>query len=52
VFAVAWAEIKASALRGMFGLKRKDVNKLYRRMLHIKFIHYTTSCYDRHEGWE
>jgi hypothetical protein len=28
----------------MFGLKTEDVIKVYRRMLHIKFLHYTTSC--------
>jgi len=25
----------------MFGLKRENVTKIYRRMFHIKFIHYT-----------
>jgi hypothetical protein len=36
----------------MFGLKREDVTKIYKRLLHIKFIHYITSCYNRHQGWE
>jgi len=34
----------------MFVLKREDVIKIYRILPHIKFIHYTTSCYDRHDG--
>jgi len=36
----------------MFGLKMENVTKIYRTFLHIKLIHYTTSCYDRHHGWD
>jgi len=35
VLAVAWREVKAGRLRGIFG----DVTKVYSRLLHIKFKH-------------
>jgi len=49
VFAVTWTEIYVRTLRRMFGLKKNDVTKTYWWLLHIKFKHYTYSCYDRHE---